>query len=156
MFNPSLPRENIDAQAASTDGRATLYANGQMHMFERKVVIKKQRGGFKYKKNKTIYFLLFLPKAVFEHVYISTRVMNFFFFSSINLVFIFRCSSAPSNPVYVRCVDSSDLVFSLSSYRHSEIGLNFSSCFIDSQYTVTYTTIFYMVEETALGSRFIV
>jgi hypothetical protein len=34
--------------------------------------------------------------------------------------------------------------------------LNFSSCFIDSQYTVTYTTIFYMVEETALGSRFIV
>ncbi len=29
-------RENIDAQAASTDGRATLYANGQMHMFGRK------------------------------------------------------------------------------------------------------------------------
>ncbi len=57
MFNPSLQRENIDAQAASTDGRATLYADGQTHMFERKVVIiKKQRGGFKYKKNKTIYF----------------------------------------------------------------------------------------------------
>ncbi len=44
----------------------------QTHMFERKVVIKKQRGGFKYKKNKTIYIFLFLPKAVFEHVYIST------------------------------------------------------------------------------------
>jgi hypothetical protein len=29
-------RENIDARAASTDGRATLYANGQMHMFGRK------------------------------------------------------------------------------------------------------------------------
>jgi hypothetical protein len=43
-------RENIDAQAASTDGRATLYANDQTHMFGRKVVIKKQRGGFKYKK----------------------------------------------------------------------------------------------------------
>jgi hypothetical protein len=43
----TLIRENIDAQAASTDGRATLYANGQVHMFERKVVIKKQRGGFK-------------------------------------------------------------------------------------------------------------
>jgi hypothetical protein len=57
MFNPSIPRENIDAQAESTDGRATLYANGQTHMFGRKVVIKKQRGGFKYKKNKTIYFL---------------------------------------------------------------------------------------------------
>ncbi len=65
-------RENIDAQAASTDGRVTLYANGQTHMFGRQVVIKKQRGGFKYKKNKTIYFFLFLPKAVFEHVYIST------------------------------------------------------------------------------------
>jgi hypothetical protein len=25
-------RENADAQAASTDGRATLYANGQAHM----------------------------------------------------------------------------------------------------------------------------
>jgi hypothetical protein len=48
MFNPSLPRENIDAQAASTDGRAILYANGQTHMFGRKGdVIKKQRGGFK-------------------------------------------------------------------------------------------------------------
>jgi hypothetical protein len=75
MFNPSLPRENIDAQAASTDGRATLNANGQAHMFERKVVIKKHRGGFKYKKNKTIYFFLFVPRAVFEHVYIFTISM---------------------------------------------------------------------------------
>jgi hypothetical protein len=72
MFNPSIPRENADAQAASTDGTATIYANGQAQMFERKKgVIKKQGGGFKYKKNKTIYFFLFLPKAVFEHVYIS-------------------------------------------------------------------------------------
>jgi hypothetical protein len=30
-------RENIDAQATSTDGRATLYVNGQTHMFGRKV-----------------------------------------------------------------------------------------------------------------------
>jgi hypothetical protein len=49
-------RENIDAQAASTDGRATLYANDQAHMFGRKVVIKKQRGGFKYKKTKPSIF----------------------------------------------------------------------------------------------------
>jgi hypothetical protein len=56
MFNPSLPRENIDAQAASTDGRATLYANGQTHMFERKVVIKNNGGGFKYKKTKPSIF----------------------------------------------------------------------------------------------------
>ncbi len=31
-------------------------------------------------------------------------------FSSINLVFIFRCSCYPSNSVYVSRVDSSDLV----------------------------------------------
>jgi hypothetical protein len=39
--------------------------------------------------------------------------------SFINLVLIFRCSSSPRNPVYVRRVDFSDLVFSLSSHRHS-------------------------------------
>ncbi len=36
--------KNIDAQEASTDGRATLYANGQTHMFGRKVVMKKTTG----------------------------------------------------------------------------------------------------------------
>ncbi len=34
------------------------------------------------------------------------------------------------NPVYVRSVDSSGLVFSLSSHRHSYIGLVFTSLFI--------------------------
>ncbi len=38
--------------------------------------------------------------------------------SSLSLAF--RCCSSPSNPVYTRCVDSSALVFSLSSHRHSE------------------------------------
>jgi hypothetical protein len=51
--------------------------------------------------------------------------------SSMNVVFIFRCSSSTRNPVYVRCVDSSALVFSLSSHRHSYIGLVFISRFID-------------------------
>jgi hypothetical protein len=51
---------------------------------------------------------------------------------SINLVFIFRCSSSPSNPVYARRVDSSALGFSLSSHRHSYIGFVFSSRFIHS------------------------
>ncbi len=71
-----IVRENADAQAASTDGRVTLYVNDQTHMFERastdgrttlyandqanmferKVVIKKQRGGFKYKKTKQSIF----------------------------------------------------------------------------------------------------
>jgi hypothetical protein len=39
--------------------------------------------------------------------------------------------SSPSNPVYTRRVDSSALVFSLSSHRHSYIGLVCSSRFID-------------------------
>jgi hypothetical protein len=52
--------------------------------------------------------------------------------SSIYLVFIFRCFSPPINPVYVRRVDSSTLVFSLSSHRHSLVGLVFRSRFIDS------------------------
>ncbi len=51
--------------------------------------------------------------------------------SQTNVVFIFRCSSSTSNPVYVRRVDSSALVFSLSSHSHSYIGLVFSSHFID-------------------------
>jgi hypothetical protein len=38
--------------------------------------------------------------------------------SSINLVFIFRCSSSPGNPLYARLVAFSVLVFSLSSHRH--------------------------------------
>jgi hypothetical protein len=51
--------------------------------------------------------------------------------SSINVVSIGRCSSSTINPVYETRVDSSALVFSLSSHRHSYIGLVFSSRFID-------------------------
>ncbi len=40
--------------------------------------------------------------------------------SSINLVSIFRCSSPPHNPVYVRRVDPSSLPFSFSSHRHQK------------------------------------
>ena len=50
----------------------------------------------------------------------------------INLLSIFRCSSPPSNPVYPSRVDPSVLVFSLSSQRHSYIGLLFLSHFIYS------------------------
>ncbi len=53
-------------------------------------------------------------------------------FSSINLIFIFRCSSWPWNWVYPWRVDSSTLVFGLSSHRHSYISLIFRSHFIDS------------------------
>jgi hypothetical protein len=48
-----------------------------------------------------------------------------------NLVSIFRCSSSPSNPVYVRHVESSPSGFSLSSHRHSYIGFVSSSHFIE-------------------------
>ncbi len=47
--------------------------------------------------------------------------------SSINLVFIFRCSCSPRNPVYVSRVGSSVLFFSVSSHRHSYICLVFNS-----------------------------
>jgi hypothetical protein len=65
----------------------------------------------------------------FNNTYSPITLTNISF---INLVFIFRCSSSPINPVYVRRVDFSDLVFSLSSHRHSYIGLVFSSRFLDS------------------------
>ncbi len=52
--------------------------------------------------------------------------------SSVNLAFIFRCSSSPINPEYASRVDFSSLVFSLSSHRHSYIGLVFGSRFLDS------------------------
>jgi hypothetical protein len=77
MFNPSLPGENIDAQGTSTGGRATLYMDDESYMFG-KGVIKKQRGFFKYKKTKPSIFFLFLPKTVFEHVYISTTIVSVF------------------------------------------------------------------------------
>jgi hypothetical protein len=40
--------------------------------------------------------------------------------SSINVVFIFRCSSSPTNPVYARRLDSSVLVCSLQVH-HTDI-----------------------------------
>jgi hypothetical protein len=57
---------------------------------------------------------------------------NVFLQNSLQPRLIFRCSSSPSNPVYARRVDSSALVFSLSSHRHSYTGLVFTSLFIDS------------------------
>ena len=52
--------------------------------------------------------------------------------SPLNLVSIFRCSSPPFNPVYVRRVNSLVVVCSLSSHRHLFIPLIFGSRFIDS------------------------
>jgi hypothetical protein len=50
----------------------------------------------------------------------------------LNLVSIFRFSSPPHNPVYVRRVDPSTLALSLSSHRHSYMRILFSSRFISS------------------------
>jgi hypothetical protein len=62
----------------------------------------------------------------FKNTYSPITLTNI---SSIDVVFIFRCSSSTRNPVYVRRVDSSVLVFSLSSHRHSYIGLVFNSLY---------------------------
>ncbi len=43
--------------------------------------------------------------------------------SFINLVFIFRCSSSPRQPVYTRRVDFSVLVFSTTSIHYLALGL---------------------------------
>ena len=68
--------------------------------------------------------------------------------SSINLVSIFRCSSSPCNLVYVRRVDFLVLVFSLSSHRHSYIGLLFTSLYrfiINWKKQGHYTDVFSLV-----------
>ncbi len=65
----------------------------------------------------------------FKNTYSPITLANI---SSINLVSIFKCSSSLINPVYVRRVDSSASVFSLSSHRLSYKGLVFNSRFIDS------------------------
>ena len=48
-------------------------------------------------------------------------------FSSIKLVFVFRCSSSRTNPVSERSVDSSFLVFSLSSHRYSYMNIKINT-----------------------------
>jgi hypothetical protein len=91
MFNPSLPRENIDVQAASTDGRATLYAYDQTHMFGRKeFVIKKQRGGFKYKQTKpSIFFFSYLKWYSNTYTFLHTAKLG-------ELSFVTNCIVDPT------------------------------------------------------------
>jgi hypothetical protein len=55
-----------------------------------------------------------------------------FFRNRITVLTVPTCSSPPSNPVYTRSVDLSFLVFSLSSHRHSCIGLLLISHLIPS------------------------
>jgi hypothetical protein len=57
-------------------------------------------------------------------------------------VFMLRFSCSPSNPVYTRSVDFSDLVFSLSSHRYSYIGLVFNSRFFYSPVSVNLVLVF--------------
>jgi hypothetical protein len=89
--------------------------------------------------NKTSHTLLEIHSecmcdCVHNHYQLKSKIgniLNSANLSSINLVSIFRCSSHPHNPVYVKCGDPSDLSFSLSSHRHSYISLLFNSHFID-------------------------
>jgi hypothetical protein len=53
--------------------------------------------------------------------------------SSLNLVFIFSCSSPPRNPVSVRRVDLADLDLSRSSHQHSYLSILFSPRFVSQQ-----------------------
>ncbi len=63
-------------------------------------------------------------RRVHPYLYSPISLANI---SSINLVSIFRCSSSATNRGHPRCVDSSTLVCSLSSHRHSYIGFVFNS-----------------------------
>ncbi len=54
---------------------------------------------------------------------LKSKIANILALSSINLFFIFRCSSSPHNPVYVRR-------FSLSSHRHSYTSFLLSDLFL--------------------------
>ena len=71
----------------------------------------------------THIYLLFLALASSIH----NKQQQTMSLSLINLVSIFRCSSSAHNRVHVRRVDSSTLVFSLSSHRNSYIGFVFNS-----------------------------
>ena len=74
--------------------------------------------------------------------------------SSINLVSIFRCSSSPRNPVYVRLVDPSVLDFSLSIHRHPHICFPCSSPFsvVHNKY-INSMKLTYKVQDMTLSSR---
>ena len=63
-----------------------------------------------------------------SHTHPSHSQTSRSFTSSLSL----GCSSSTTNPVYARSVNSLILVCSLSSHRHSYIGLLFNSHFIDS------------------------
>ena len=70
----------------------------------------------------------------YHRVWIVCSSITFVDFSRVDLIFISRYFSfvLSCNPVYVSHVDSSTLVFSLSSHRPSFISLIFSARFLDS------------------------
>ncbi len=87
--------------------------------------------------DKAEYYVNLDPSGAhyFNSTYSPITLVNI---SPINLVFNFRCSSSSSNTVYVRRVDFSDLVFSLSSHRHSHRSYLYLSLYrfiINKQYT---------------------
>jgi hypothetical protein len=74
--------------------------------------------------------------------------------SSMNLVFVLRCSSPPSDPVYTRRVDSSGLVFSLSSHHHSIKVLSWTlTSSIDNKHFFSLLTEVVASVKRILGTR---
>jgi hypothetical protein len=73
-------------------------------------------------------------QLVYHRVWIVHSPITFVDFSHVDLIFISRYFQfvLSYNPVYVRHVDSSTLVLSLSSHRPSFISLIFNSHFLDS------------------------
>jgi hypothetical protein len=63
------------------------------------------------------------PIASRSHTHPSDGPFTLSNLSDLNLVSVFRCSSPPRNPVYVRRVDPLSLAFSLSLHRHSYISI---------------------------------
>jgi hypothetical protein len=77
--------------------------------------------------------------------YITYSPITFTNFVLINLVSIFRCSSSSCNPVHVRHVDSSTLVFSLSSHRYTFLRLFFSFHFTHRCKSSIYLSFYRLV-----------
>jgi hypothetical protein len=83
-------------------------------MFERKVVIKKQRGVLNIKKQNHLFFL-FLPKAVFEHVYISTTQIILLVLHSVLIKVHEDTDISPYSVIYRPIGSTMQLVTKLSS-----------------------------------------
>ncbi len=118
---------------ASSGFQLAQFDRGHFH-FHRTVFSSQLRSsvGNILDKTATLRITLKLDRAPItskSHTHTSYSQTSRLLTSSLSQV---RSSSPPIHPVYSRDINSSVLVFSLSSHRHSYIGLIFRSLFIDS------------------------